>query len=185
MKLKLREITSYLESLAPKSSQESYDNSGLLVGKDAVEITSVLICLDSIEEVVEEAIAKGSNLIIAHHPIIFNGLKSLTGKTYIERTIIKCIQHNIALYAIHTNLDNYQFGVNFEIGSRLGLENLKILAPKNSVLKKLVVFVPEDNATSLAPMVNLPAQRSRRPSMKSNDNSELIMLPRLAGNAAD
>lgn len=148
--MKIKEITDYLESLAPKSSQESYDNSGLLVGDPSIEVTSALVCLDSIEEVVDEAIAKGSNLIIAHHPIIFSGLKSLTGKTYIERTIIKCIQHNIALYAIHTNLDNYQFGVNFEIGTRLGLENLRILAPKSGVLKKLTVFVPEENATALA-----------------------------------
>lgn len=148
--MKIKEITDYLESLAPKSSQESYDNSGLLVGNPLTEVTSALVCLDSIEEVVDEAISKGCNLIIAHHPIIFSGLKSLTGKTYIERTIIKCIQHNIALYAIHTNLDNYQFGVNFEIGTRLGLENLRILAPKSGVLKKLTVFVPEENATALA-----------------------------------
>ena len=149
MKMHLNEIIQHLENLAPKSSQEPYDNSGLLVGNSDMQISSALICLDSTEAVVEEAIQKKCNLIIAHHPIIFKGLKSITGKNYIERVIIKCIQHNIALYAIHTNLDNYRFGVNFEIGTRLGLKNLRILSPKSDVLKKLIVFVPEDNAAKL------------------------------------
>jgi len=149
MKVLLNEIVQHLERLAPRSSQESYDNSGLLVGNASMKITGALICLDSIESVVDEAIQKKCNLIIAHHPIIFKGLKSLTGKNYIERVIIKCIQHNIALYAIHTNLDNYRFGVNFEIGNRLGLKNMRILAPKMGTLKKLIVFVPEDKAVKL------------------------------------
>lgn len=142
--MQIKEVTSYLETLAPRSSQESYDNSGLLVGNASTEITGVLICLDSIESVVDEAKAKGCNLIIAHHPIIFKGLKSLTGKNYIERTILSCIKNDIALYAIHTNLDNYKFGVNQEIGKRLGLENLRILSPKESVLSKIVTYVPQD-----------------------------------------
>ena len=141
-KMKLKEITSYLESLAPLSSQASYDNCGLIVGDSNQEITSALICLDSTEAIVDEAIEKGCNLIIAHHPIVFSGLKKITGKTYIERTIIKAIQNNIAIYAIHTNLDNYRFGVNYEIGTRLGLENLQILSPSENVLCKLSVFVP-------------------------------------------
>lgn len=144
--MKISEVTNFLESLAPRSSQESYDNSGLLVGNRNAEITKALICLDSIEAVVDEAISSGCNLIIAHHPIIFKGLKSLTGKNYIERVVVKCIQNNIALYAIHTNLDNYRFGVNFEIGKRLGLQNLTVLAPKENVLKKLTVYVPQDHS---------------------------------------
>ena len=142
--MKLKEITTYLESLAPLSSQVSYDNCGLLIGNKETEINSTLICLDCTEEIVEEAIHRGCNLIISHHPIIFSGIKKLNGNNYIERTIIKAIQNNIAIYAIHTNLDNYRFGVNYEIGKRLGLENLQILAPSENTLCKLSVFVPED-----------------------------------------
>ena len=120
--MKVVEITNYLESLAPRSSQESYDNCGLLVG---------------------DRLAKGCNLIIAHHPVIFKGLKSLTGANYIERTILACIKNGIALYAIHTNLDNYSKGVNYEIGQRIGLKNLRVLQPKSNVLAKLIVFTPE------------------------------------------
>lgn len=148
--MKISEVIQYLESLAPRSSQESYDNSGLLVGDKQAELAKTLICLDSTEAVVDEAIENGCNLIIAHHPIIFKGLKSLTGKNYVERVVIKCIQNNIALYAIHTNLDNYRFGVNYEIGKRLGLENLRVLAPKENTLKKLAVFIPKDNQASFS-----------------------------------
>ncbi|MEY3236999.1 MAG: hypothetical protein RI883_1100 [Bacteroidota bacterium] len=147
--MKVSEVIQYLEELAPKSSQESYDNCGLLVGDKNSLITSALICLDCTEEVVEEAVKNGFNLIIAHHPVIFKGLKSLTGANYIERTILACIKNDIALYAIHTNLDNYSKGVNFEIGQRLGLRNLKVLAPKSGVLYKLSVFVPQENLLSL------------------------------------
>lgn len=150
MGLKVKNITAYLEQLAPRSMQEGYDNAGLLVGDAEMEVTGALICLDSTEVIVEEAVEKGCNLIIAHHPIIFKGLKSLTGKNYIERTVIACIKNNIALYAIHTNLDNYRFGVNDEIGRRLGLENLRVLAPKAGVLRKVTVFVPADHAEMVA-----------------------------------
>lgn len=146
----VREITSWLETLTPRSSQESYDNSGLLVGDAEMDVTAALICLDSTEAIVEEAIQKGCNLIIAHHPIIFKGLKSLTGKNYIERTVMACLRNDIALYAIHTNLDNYRFGVNDEIGKRLGLQNCRILAPRAGVLKKIAVFVPASHLEEVA-----------------------------------
>jgi len=140
----LQEITDYLEDNFPLSLQESYDNSGLLVGNKSMELKSALICLDSTEEVVDEAIRKGANLIIAHHPIIFSDLKSLTGETYIERVVIRCIQNNIALYAIHTNLDNHKQGVNAEIAKRIGLTQCRILRPKKGVLCKLVIYLPKD-----------------------------------------
>lgn len=146
----IKEITSFLESLAPLSSQESYDNSGLIVGNQNGELTKALICLDSTEAVVDEAIENGCNLIIAHHPIVFKGLKKLTGKNYVERVVLKCIKNDIALYAIHTNLDNYRFGVNHEIGSRLGLENLRVLAPKQGNLNKIAVYVPRPQVNELA-----------------------------------
>ena len=147
--MKIKELISYLEEIAPGQYQESYDNSGLLVGDSEAEIKSVLISLDCTEAVVADAISKGCNVIISHHPIIFKGLKSLTGRNYVERTIIKAIQNNIALIAIHTNLDNMKEGVNKEICSRLGLENCGILDPKTEELQKLVVFAPSDAAEDI------------------------------------
>lgn len=145
--MKIKEIIQYLETIAPLALQESYDNSGLLVGNKDTEVTKVLISLDCIEDVVQEAIDKGCNLIISHHPIIFSGLKRLNGSNYIERTVIKAIQNNIALYAIHTNLDNVLYnGVNQKIAQKLGLENTKILSPKGDILCKLVTFCPTANA---------------------------------------
>ncbi|MFT7419685.1 MAG: dinuclear metal center YbgI/SA1388 family protein, partial [Arcticibacterium sp.] len=129
--MKIEELTNYLEELAPLHYQESYDNSGLIVGNNRDEINNVLVSLDCIENVIDEAIEKQCNLIIAHHPIIFKGLKKITGKNYIERTIIKAIKHDIAIYAIHTNLDNVTGGVNFKIAERLGLRKVKILSPKD------------------------------------------------------
>jgi dinuclear metal center YbgI/SA1388 family protein len=143
--MKVSEITDYLESIAPKPYQESYDNSGLLTGSPAQEITGTLITLDCTEAVIEEAIALQANLIIAHHPIIFKGLRKLTGSNYVERTIIKAIQNNIAIYAIHTNLDNVHSGVNRKIAQKIGLKNLSILAPKNNTLSKLVTFIPNSD----------------------------------------
>lgn len=138
----VKDITSYLESIAPLSSQESYDNSGLICGNPQTKVTNALISLDCIEEVVDEAIEKNCNLIISHHPIVFKGLKSFTGKNYVERTIIKAIKNDIAIYAIHTNLDNYLKGVNDKIAQLLNIKNPRILAPSNKTLNKLSVYVP-------------------------------------------
>lgn len=138
----IKDIIGYLESKAPSFLQESYDNSGLIVGDKNQECTGVLVCLDSIELIVDEAVQKGCNLIVAHHPIVFSGLKSLTGKNYIERTIIKAIKHDISIYAIHTNLDNVFQGVNNKIAQKLGLENISILNSKSQISSKIVVFVP-------------------------------------------
>lgn len=144
--MKIRELTHFLENISPLHYQENYDNAGLLVGNENEDIKNVLLCLDSTEEVVEEAIVKRCNLIIAHHPIIFSGLKKLNGKNYIERAVIKAIQHNIAIYAAHTNLDNIQNGVNAKICEKLELTNCRILAPKNALLRKLVSFCPTAQA---------------------------------------
>ena len=138
----INQITAYLEQLVPLASQESYDNCGLLVGDKNTEVTNVLISLDCTEQIVEEAIQKNCQLIISHHPLLFKGIKKLTGGDYVQRTLIKCIQNNIAIYAIHTNLDNYRFGVNYEISNRLNLMNAQIVLPKNQSLSKLVTYVP-------------------------------------------
>jgi dinuclear metal center YbgI/SA1388 family protein len=147
--LKINEIIRHLESHAPVATQESYDNSGLLCGNAQQETEGILISLDCTEAIVDEAIQKKCNLIIAHHPIVFKGLKSLTGKNYVERTIIKAIKNDIAIYAIHTNLDNYRFGVNYKIGQLLGLKNLSILEPKRDNQVKFVVYVPLANADAV------------------------------------
>jgi len=147
--MRLSEITSFLESFAPLAWQEDYDNSGLIVGKPSQEITQAIISLDCTEAVVEEAIRSGCNLIISHHPIVFKGMKRFNEANYVERVISKAIKHDIALYAIHTNLDNIQSGVNKKIMERLGVDNPVILSPKNQVLKRLRVFVPETHASKL------------------------------------
>lgn len=149
IKMQLSKILFQLEQLAPPSLQESYDNAGLLTGNPDMEIKGVLVCLDSTEEIIDEAIRKGCNLIVAHHPIIFGGIRQLTGKNYVERVIIKAIRHDIALYAIHTNLDNVQNGVNRRIADRLGLKNTRILSPMMGRIKKLVSYVPVANAETV------------------------------------
>lgn len=134
-----------MESLAPRSYQESYDNSGLLVGDPGREVTGVLISIDATEAVVNEAASRNCNLVVSHHPILFKGLKSITGKTYVERAILAAIRNDIALYAIHTNLDNVRTGVNRMIAEKLGLTQTRILKPKPGTLSKLVTFVLEKN----------------------------------------
>ena len=144
--MKIQEITTFLESVAPISLQESYDNAGLLTGNSQWDCTGIITTLDATEEVVLEAIEKKCNLIVAHHPIIFGGLRKITGKNYVEKTVITAIKNDIAIYAIHTNLDNVLQGVNAVIADKLGLVNRQILQPKNETLKKLFTFVPVDNA---------------------------------------
>jgi dinuclear metal center YbgI/SA1388 family protein len=142
----IREIINHIESIAPLSLQESYDNAGLIIGDGTQELTGILICLDSTEEVVDEAISLGYNLIIAHHPIIFSGLKKFTGNTYVEKTIVKAIKNNIAIYAAHTNLDNIPNGVNAKIAEKLGLKETRILQPMMNQLQKLTTFCPLKDA---------------------------------------
>ena len=144
--MKLKEITSYIEAIAPLAYQEDYDNAGLIVGNLEQDIKGILITVDVVEDIVDEAIAKGLNLILAHHPIVFSGLKKLTGKNYIERVIIKAIKNDIAIYASHTNLDSVCGGVNTKIADKLNLKNQKILAPVSNQLMKLVYFVPAEQA---------------------------------------
>lgn len=145
MGYKIGSVISYLEQIAPPTYQESYDNATLITGDRNWKISGILCSLDCTEAIVDEAISLGANLIVAHHPIVFKGLKSLTGKNYVERTLIKAIKNDIAIYAIHTNLDHVAHGVNKRISDRLQLENTKILQPKKQLLNKLVFFVPQEN----------------------------------------
>lgn len=140
--MKIQDIILLLEKIAHPSLQESYDNAGLLTGNASWDCKGIITCLDATEEVVLEAISKNCNLVIAHHPIIFKGLKKINGKNYVERTIITAIKNDIAIYAIHTNLDNVIDGVNGKIADKIGLVNRSILSPKENLLQKLAVFVP-------------------------------------------
>ena len=144
--MKIEDIISFLESLAHPSLQEHYDNAGLVVGEKNRECSGMICSLDATEEVIEEAITKSYNLVVAHHPIIFGGLKKINGKNYVEKTVITAIKNDIAIYAIHTNLDNVVNGVNGRIARLLGLEKISILSPKEGTLKKLFTFAPHDKA---------------------------------------
>lgn len=146
----VKDITTLIEKIAPLNYQENYDNSGLIIGSHEMEVNGIMLCLDSTERVVDEAIEMDCNLIIAHHPIVFKGLKKLNGNNYVERTILKAIRHNIAIYAMHTNLDNVLLnGVNTKIAEKLELSHLKIIQPKTETLCKLVVYGPSLNAEAI------------------------------------
>ncbi len=144
--MKLKEIVSFIESVIPLAYQEDYDNAGLIVGNPDMELSGVLITVDVTEEVVDEAVKKNANLILAHHPIVLSGLNKFTGKNYVERVIIKAIKNDIAIYASHTNLDSIWGGVSSKIAEKLKLKNQKILAPVSNHLIKLVYFVPTEQA---------------------------------------
>lgn len=147
--MKIAAIMEALEKIAPPSYQESYDNTGLLTGNPGWDCSGIICSLDATEAVVLEAKAKGCNLVVAHHPIIFGGLKKINGKNYVERAVIAAIKSDIAIYAIHTNLDNVHTGVNNKMANMLGLANCSILSPKSGLLMKLASFVPVDHAEKL------------------------------------
>ncbi len=142
----IKDITDYIELLAPLKYAEDFDNVGLLVGNYKDKVNGVLVTLDTLEETVEEAIEKNCNLIVSFHPIIFTGLKKLNGNSYVERVVLKAIKNNIAIYATHTALDNSFHGVSSKICDVLGLVNKKILNPKPKTIKKLTTYVPLKNA---------------------------------------
>jgi dinuclear metal center YbgI/SA1388 family protein len=144
--MRLKEITAFIEGLAPLMYQESYDNSGLQVGDHAMEVSGALVTLDITDEVIDEAISRQLNLVIGHHPVIFGGLRSITGKNLTERVVQQAIKNDIAIYAAHTNLDEIRQGVSGKICEVIGLKNTKVLEPAGGRLKKLVVFVPNDHA---------------------------------------
>lgn len=147
--MKLAALLLILEEMAPLAYAEDFDNVGLLVGDKNQEISGILVCHDALEQVIEEAIAKKCNLVVCFHPILFSGLKKITGKNYVERAIIKAIKNDVAIYAVHTALDNHQNGVNKIFCEALGLKNTKILIPKENFIKKLVTFTIPENAEKL------------------------------------
>lgn len=147
--MKVGEIIKVLESFAPLSLQEHYDNAGLIVGNENTTCTGIMVSLDATIEVIEEAIEKKCNLIVSHHPIIFSGIKKFTNDNYVQKAVVCAIKNDIALYAIHTNLDNVIDGVNGKIADVLGLKNLSILASKQNQLKKLYTFVPFSSADNV------------------------------------
>ena len=147
--MQVRDIISAIEATAPVIYQESYDNSGLQVGNPADEVRGVLLCLDVTEAIIAEAMERGCNMVVAHHPLIFSGLKRLAGRTYIERVVRSAIKNDINIYAAHTNLDNMLHGVNAKIAEKLGLQNVQILAPKAGTLSKLYTYAPVSAAAKV------------------------------------
>ena len=147
--MKIKEIIAVLEEMAPLAYAEDFDNVGLLVGDSEIESTGILVCHDALDIVIEEAVFKKCNLIVCFHPILFSGLKKITGKNYVERAVIKAIKNNIAIYAVHTALDNHKKGVNKIFCDALGLTNTKILIPKQNFIQKLVTYTIPENAEQL------------------------------------
>ncbi|HOF16453.1 MAG TPA: Nif3-like dinuclear metal center hexameric protein [Bacteroidales bacterium] len=147
--MKIKDILHFLEELAPLSYQESYDNSGLITGDPEQEFIKGLICLDATENVLEEAIQLGCNLIISHHPVLFHAIKQITNRTPTERILKKAIKHDITIYAMHTNLDNVHHGVNAAFSEKLQLQNTKILKEKKQLLKKIITFTPVEHADNV------------------------------------
>jgi len=143
--MKISDITGFLESIAPPAFQEQYDNSGLIIGNPQAAVSSALLTIDVTEEVIDEAIKKGCNIIIAHHPVVFKGLKRFNGSNYTERCVIKAIKNDIAIYAAHTNFDSIHGGVNTGICEKLGLKDCTILSPLKGHLLKLVTFIPRNH----------------------------------------
>jgi dinuclear metal center YbgI/SA1388 family protein len=184
--MQLSEITKHLEQLAPLAYAEEFDNVGLLVAHTN-DITGILVCHDALEEVIEEAISKKCNLIVCFHPILFSGLKKITGKNYVERAIIKAIKNDIAIYAVHTALDNHQNGVNKIFCNALGLTNTKVLIPKQNFIYKLVTYTKPENenqvkqalfdagAGSIGNYDNCGFTSAGNSSFKGNENSNPVL----------
>ena len=147
--MKIKEFINEFEQIIPGRQAEDFDNVGLLCGNPDREITGILIAHDALENVIDEAIGKKMNFVFCFHPIIFSGLKSITGKNYVEKAVLKALENKIAIYAIHTAFDNDYFGVNYKICEVLGLKNQQVLMPKKNQLKKLEVYVPADSAEIL------------------------------------
>ena len=147
--MKLKQIINILEEMAPLAYAEDFDNVGLLVGNTETEISGILVCHDALETVIDEAIAKNCNLVVCFHPILFSGLKKITGKDYVEKSIIKAIKNDIAIYAVHTALDNHKNGVNKIFCDALGLKNTKVLVPKQNFIQKPVTYTIPENAEKL------------------------------------
>ena len=184
--MQLSEITKHLEQLAPLAYAEEFDNVGLLVAHTN-DITGILVCHDALEEVIEEAISKKCNLVVCFHPILFSGLKKITGKNYVERAIIKAIKNDVAIYAVHTALDNHQNGVNKIFCDALGLKNTKVLIPKQNFIYKLVTYTKPENenqvkqalfeagAGSIGNYDNCSFTSAGNSSFKGNENSNPVL----------
>ena len=147
--IKIKEILKEIELFAPLPLQESFDNAGVQVGDVNQFATGALLCLDVTEAVIEEANDRGCNLIISHHPLAFRPFKSLTGRTYVERCLMKACKYDLVIYAAHTNLDNAGGGVNYRLAELLGLQHVRVLSPRQDALLKLVTFVPEAQSNTV------------------------------------
>ena len=149
----VHDLARLLEAAAPLAYQESYDNAGLQCGNPQAEVTGVLIALDCTPAVVAEALRRGCNVVVCHHPVIFRPLKRLTGANEVEQTLIAALKNDVAIYAAHTNLDNVRGGVNDKLAEKLGLRKTRVLAPQSGTLARLITYVPhrpEDQQAEVA-----------------------------------
>lgn len=145
----VREVIKLIEDFAPPALAEDFDNVGLMVGDSEMRVSGVLLTLDVLEEHIDEAVDKGLNLIVSHHPLIFSPLKSVTGKNYVERVVLRAIRHGIAIYAAHTNMDKVTGGVSFRLGEKLGLKKMQVLVPAKNSFFKLVIYSPFDSSSDI------------------------------------
>ena len=143
--MKIKDVISHLEQLAPRHYAEDFDNTGLLTGEKTTDLTGILVTLDCLENVVDEAIENNCNLIVSFHPIIFSGLKHLQTTDYVRRAVVKAIKNDIAIYATHTALDVAKGGVSYRMAQEMGLQNVRTLIPKKQLIKKLITYVPVDS----------------------------------------
>ncbi len=142
----IQDIVRFLDEIFPPAYAETFDNTGLLTGDPQEPLKGILVSHDTTEAVVEEALAEGKNLIVSFHPIIFHGLKRLTGRDYVERTVMKAIRHGIAVYSPHTAMDNHLRGVSYLTLQKLGLKNIRVLLPREKTIAQLVTYVPHEQA---------------------------------------
>ncbi len=147
--MNIKDVIDFLEEIAPLKTAENFDNVGLLVGDEKNKVTGILVTLDTLENVIDEAISENCNLIVSFHPIIFKGLKKINGKNYVEKTIIKAIKNDIAIFSMHTALDNSNIGVSAKMAEMLNLTRTKVLLPKQNELLKLTTYIPKQNAEKL------------------------------------
>ena len=129
--MKIKQVLSALEQFAPLPLQESWDNAGLQMGLTEAEVSGVLLCLDVTEAIIDEALRKGCNLVVSHHPLLFRGLKQISDATQVQRTVMKALKNDIAVVSMHTNMDNARGGVNWKIAERIGLNEVRFFAHKN------------------------------------------------------
>ena len=177
---RVRDIAKIIETYAPKALQEDYDNAGLQVGDPDMEVSGLLLCLDVTEEILREAVERSCNMIISHHPLIFRGLKNITGDNAIQRIVIEAIRNNVAIYAAHTNLDATLEGISFEIGHILGMKDMRVLDPKPGDLSAGIGVIGNLNPTPKLEFLRKLKEKFNVKALRYSTHSPMLVIKRLA-----